>query len=101
MNVFMITGPTVNLTAGTTSGAVAIATGSNGPGVAIIRIRNAGTVDAFVEFGASGVTATLAASAPVAPGTVEAFRVPQGVTHAAAITASGSTVVYFTPGEGA
>ena len=101
MNVFMMTGPTVNLTAGTTSGAVAISTGSNGPGFSIIRIRNTGTVEAFVEFGGAAVTATTSASAPVAPGTVEAFRVPQGVTHAAAVTASGSAIVYFTPGEGA
>lgn len=62
-----------------------------------VRVFNAGSQTAFVNFGADNtVTATSANSMPVAPGAIEVFAVNSG-GWAAAI---GSGLIYFTPGDG-
>jgi hypothetical protein len=68
-----------------------------------IRIYNAGSVDAFVEFGDATVTATVPVggtpgSMPVPAGAVEVLTCAQ--SDVAAICASGTTTLYITPGEG-
>lgn len=63
------------------------------------RVYNAGSAVAFVSFGGSDVTASTATGTPIPPGAVEVFQ-PSGATHIAGITASGSTSLYITPGEG-
>jgi hypothetical protein len=86
---------TVNIAAGTSTGNVQVQTGGEARHV---RVFNSGAVIVFVEFGQSGVTASTSTSAPVAPGSVEIFSSPY--PYAAAITASSTATVYFTPGEG-
>lgn len=89
---------TVNATADNSTGSTAVAIT---PGVnPHVRVRNAGSVDVFVEFGGTDVTAATTTGLPLGPGGVEVFGLPNGATHFAAITASGSAVVYVTPGAG-
>lgn len=64
-----------------------------------VRVYNAGTVPVFIVFGREDAVATTGAT-PVAPGSTAIFTVPEGATHVAAITASGTATVYFTAGEG-
>lgn len=56
----------------------------------------------FIAAGDSGVTATATLPAdvtPIAPGEVEVIRIA-GCTHIAAITDTGTSDIYFTPGAG-
>jgi hypothetical protein len=87
--------PTVSLAATGTTSRVAVSTGSNNPN---IRLYNSGTVPVFVTCGEATVVATLAASMPVAPGTVEVIGCPQ--PYVAGITASSTATLYLTPGVG-
>lgn len=88
---------TVNVSATTSSQAVALATSP------VFRkdvvITNTGTTTAFVEFGGSAVTAAAASGLPVlGPGQI---RVHAGdATHAAVIMASSTATVYFSAGVG-
>ncbi len=97
---FTPTGATVNIAATGTTSAVALGTPSGQGGMAV-RVFNAGAATVFIEFGVSTVEAATASSMPVPAGAVETFSVGPSVTHAAAITASGTATVYFTPGQGA
>lgn len=90
-----VAGATVNIAAGTTTASVAVNTGKTSKH---IRVVNTGSVTVFVEFGESGVTASLATSIPILAGSAEIFGCPD--EYVAAITASGTGTVYFTPGEG-
>lgn len=67
-----------------------------------IQIANQGTTWAFVNFGVFGAVtpATVAASYPVAPGSVVIVSVDPEVTGASVILASGTASVTFTRGEG-
>src|SRR5690348_6636529 len=91
---------TVQISASTASSNVNLA-GS----VEQLRIVNSGSADAFVEFGDSSVTATApsgstAGSMRIFAGTVELITLQPNVTHAAAITSSGSTTIGLTTGAG-
>lgn len=98
IDVFQNNGSTVNLTAGTTTGSIALSgVGTGGT----VRVLNTGTVTVFINFGTSAVTATLAAGIPIPPNVPEAFCVGASITHMAAITASGTAVTYATTGQGA
>lgn len=93
---------TVNLSGTTSSSRVQVFLTT--PGVTsepVIRLYNAGTVAIFVEFGGSSVTAATTTGIPIAPGSVEAFRVDNSQTYVAGITASGTATLYATPGYGA
>ena len=97
VNAFYPNGSTVNLTASTSSGRVAV----TGPGTgANVRVYNSGTDTAFIAFGDSTVTASTTTGMPIPGGAVEMFTLPQNITNIAAITASGSPVLYFTTGQG-
>ena len=67
-----------------------------------IRVANTAATWAYVNFGplATVAAATVAASIPVAPGSVEVFTVDPLVTAATVILASGTGNVIFTRGEG-
>ncbi len=107
VNPFYPVGSTVNLTATTSTGRVALTaydlvTGS-------VRIYNSGTQDVFVEFGSSTVNAALATSMPIKAGNTETFALGETVrspsivtapTHVAVITASATSAVYLTSGTG-
>jgi hypothetical protein len=100
MSAFTATGNTVNLAVTIATGNVALGTLSS-PGGATVRIHNAGSATAFIEFGpSSAIVAALATSMPVPAGLVEAFTINPGITHMAAITASGTATIYATPGQG-
>lgn len=89
-----VPGTTVSLAATTVSASAQI---NPGKFSRHLRIVNTGSVTAFVEFGESGVAATTSAI-PILAGSVEIFSVPD--QYVAAITASGTAQMYFTPGEG-
>lgn len=82
-----------SLLAGVTSSRVAL-----DPLSSVVRVVNDGTATAFIQFGDSNVTATLA-KMPVRGGATETFS-KGTATHMAAIVASGTTQLYVTAGEG-
>jgi len=97
--------PTVNstLAATTTSDRVAL----QGVG-SVVRVNNVGTVEAFIAFGDSTITATAGGAATkasdgsgsVGAGATELFSVPLTITYAAGVTASGTTTLRLSRGEG-
>ena len=107
VNTFFPLGATVNLEADTSSDSVALT--AYDPSLGTVRIYNSGTVDVFVAFGTSGVTAALASGMPVKAGNTEVFGLGSTLlradttppTHVAMITASDTATVYLTSGVGA
>jgi len=87
---------TATLAVTATSGRVQIQTAS--PGAPNARIFNAGASIVFVECGGVAVVATVAASMPVAAGTVEVIGCQ--TSHLAAVTSTGTSTLYVTPGTG-
>jgi len=107
-NTFYPKNPTVNLGATTSSGRVALT--AFDPALGTVKLYNSGTVDVFVNFGDSSVTAATTTSMPLKGGNTEVFGVGDSMrdpsvttapTHVAMITASGSATVYATSGVGA
>lgn len=92
-------GDTVNLAVTATTGSVALT--RSGVGTQSIRVLNTGTQTVFINVGASAVTAVLATSMPIFPGTVETFLLKNDQTHVAAIAASTGSTLYITTGESA
>lgn len=97
-----ITGATISVAATTSSGSAAF--GAELPqGEFDVLVTNGGTVLAFVDFGNGAPTAS-AADTPIPGGGSRVLRMtnPQKapITHVAAITATGTATVYFTPGHG-
>lgn len=95
---FTPTGATVALSATGTSSQSAISGFPSTSGSGVMRVVNAGTAIAFIKWGSSAPTATTA-DMPILPGAIEVFSVGT-TTNVAAITASGTATVYFTPGNG-
>lgn len=88
---------TVSVSATTSTASTSIAAGDvQNP---CIRVYNAGTVVAFVTWGAGSATASATTCTPIAPGWSEVFYKANADT-VAAITATGTATVYFTPGNG-
>ena len=98
-SLFTPIGDTKNISAGTTTGSVAL-TGFTSVAGGSVRVHNAGSVTAFVRFGNSAITAVLTTAIPIPAGAVEAFELGAGCTHMAAITASSTATVYVTSGQG-
>ena len=92
---FSAGGPTVSLAVTGTTARVQVQTSP--PGSQHMRVYNSGTAAVFLACGDSAVVATLAASMPVAPGTVEIIGCAQ--TWVAGIS-GGTATVYITPGNG-
>ena len=93
---------TASVTATTSSSATALTLptqASATPRKIQVRMYNAGTATVFVHFGTSGVAATTG-NMPLPSGAIEVISVPEGTTHAATITSSGTGTVYFTAGLG-
>ncbi|MFC3469191.1 hypothetical protein ACFOHT_04865 [Massilia oculi] len=84
---------TVTLAATTTSARVQI-----DPNSSVVRVVNDGTATAFLHFGDVTV-ASNAAKMPIKAGATETFTTGTA-SHVAAVTASGTTNLYFTNGEG-
>lgn len=96
-------GATKNVSGTTTSANVLVTNGSPG-GRVQVRIVNPGTTTAFVKFGSdNNVAAVATADVPVLGGSssILTANVPaDGTLYAAAIMASGTATIYFTPGAG-
>lgn len=90
---------TVNINVGATTASVLVAAnGATRP----VRIYNDGTATAWINWGGSSVTATLAAGLPVPPGGCEVLTMQtDGATslYVAAIAAGATGKIYFTPGS--
>jgi len=95
--LFTPTGNRSDLSATTSSSRVALPTS----GFTSLRLTNSGSVTAYLKFGDNTVTASTSTGMDLLPGAVETIRLPPNCTHLAGITASGSTTVGVTPGEGA
>lgn len=66
-----------------------------------VRVVNSGTKTAFLNFGGSSVTATVAAGVPILAATVAKFTLnPKSTTMAAICGGSDSTTLYATTGQG-
>lgn len=71
------------------------------PGVCAIRVANVGTAVVFVEQVENAATAaSLTASVPVLPNTVEIFTFPNDKIGLAVYGSAAGSTVYITPGEG-
>jgi hypothetical protein len=94
LKTFMPSGAdTVSLAVTTASTRVALDVNSR-----VVRVVNDGTATAFIQFGDSNVTANTA-KMPIKAGATETFTTGTA-SHVAAVTASGTTNMYFTNGEG-
>lgn len=92
---FTSSGATVSLAATGTTARVQLQTSVTASN---LRVYNSGAVAVFVACGDVTVTATAAASLPVAPGTVEIIGC--GQQYVAGISAGTAATVYLTPGNG-
>lgn len=88
-------GATATLAASGVSSNVAL----NRAGANQVLVLNLGDAEAFIDFGDSAQTATTT-DTPVPAGGWIMLSVPPAATHAAAITATGTATLRFTPGDG-
>lgn len=86
-------------TATTTTSTTALTLPSPAPRRMQLRIFNNCATAPFIAWGTSGITATTARM-PLGPGSIELFSLPEGTTHVAQITASGTCSIYYSPGQG-
>ena len=98
MEAFSPVGVTVSLAVTSATGRVAL-TAPAGSGGFDVRLYNAGSSTVFVRFGGSTVDSTTA-YLPLPAGQTEVVSAGPGVTHVAAITASGTATLYATTGRG-
>ena len=99
MSAFTPIGNTVNVSATTSSGNVALTLPSWRDSFDV-RGVNGGTTLAFVNFGTdNAVTAATATSVPIAGGAERVFRVNPATTHMAAIMSSSTGTIYATTGR--
>lgn len=96
---FKATGDTVNIVVSAATQVIEIV-----PAGDVVRIFNGGTATVFIKFGASNVTATLAAGIPIGAGVTEIETPKERDTnnrlYVAAIAVGASGTIYFTPGVG-
>ena len=98
MQAFSPVGATVTRAVTTTTANVALTTPA-GSGGFDVRLYNLGPSLVFFRFGGSDVEATTAFT-PLPAGQTEVFSAGPGVTHVAAITATGTATLYATTGRG-
>lgn len=87
-------GTTSNMTASSVSANVAIS--ANAPSLVI---SNEGAVTVYVKFGADSTVVATTSDLPILAGSVQVFG-KGGASYVAAVTASSTAKVYFTPGYG-
>lgn len=90
-------GQTKTLAVTTTTARVQVLDNASSTSTYNVRIYNAGTVAAFINWGDGTVTAATT-DMPIAPGATEVLSL-QG-SNIAAITASGTATLYITEGSG-
>jgi hypothetical protein len=89
---------TVNIDTSSSSQSIQVSTSV--PSGQQVRVMNNGSATAWIRFGSTAPTVTLAAGMPVGPGVTEVFTVNAGPIWAAAIAAGSTGKIYFTPGSG-
>jgi len=89
---------TVNIDVSSTSQAVALVEANSTQ----VRVMNDGTATAWINWGATGVTAAVATGVPVGPGVTEVITIYDigAPLYIAAIAAGSTGKIYFTPGVG-
>jgi len=105
LNAFTPQNGATGLTASTTVAASNVAASgtlaANPNNLRQVRVLNASTSFAYVNFGGSGLdAATVAASMPILPQSAEVFTVDPSVTTVSVILNTGTGNVIFTRGEG-
>lgn len=90
---------TVNIDVSSSSQSVSLGTGG---GRQNVRMMNNGTATVWVNFGPTGVTASLTTGMPVGPGVTEVVTIEDygSQPYVAAIAAGATGKIYFTPGNG-
>ena len=95
---------TLLVSAATAAGGAINLSGAPVGGPCTVRVRNKGTVDAYVEFGKASVVATVPGATPgslsLAPGAVEFFSLDHGQKFVAVAVATGAPSVEVTTGNG-
>lgn len=91
---------TVNVAVGVASANVALGVIIGQLGQSQVEIVNISTSNTFVQFGGSGVVATLANGFPMLPNSRRVVTAPAGATYAAVIGSAANGFCYFTVGEG-
>jgi hypothetical protein len=86
---------TISLSAGTSSGAVALAGGGDS-----VVVTNTTTSLAYVRFGADPSVSAMTADMPVLANSRVMLSVNGLISHAAAVLVTGSGLVLFTRGDG-
>lgn len=86
-------------TAGTTTTTTALTLPSPAPRRMQLRTYNNCATAPFIAWGGAGITATTG-GLPLGPGAIELFSLPEGTTHVAQITASGTCSIYYSVGQG-
>jgi len=86
---------TVSLTAGTSSGSIAL----SGGGESVVVTNTTGAL-AYVRFGADASVAATNADMPVLPGSRVMLAVNPLISYVAAVLASGTGAILFTRGDG-
>lgn len=97
MDYITVVAPAANISATTTSASITIPNASDGNRPRYIRV--AATGQAFVNMGIGAATATVAGGTLVQNADAVVMQVPSGVTHIAAITATGTATVNVAPLE--
>lgn len=95
LSAFRVTGPTVSISATTTSGNVAIV-GHRGA----VAVHNTGDVWAYFASGIGNAVEADATSYWLAPQSTQAISIPTNHTYVAAETVSGTATIGITPGMG-
>lgn len=90
---------TVSVNASAVTSSVRFNDTSVNPAVPTVRVVNTGSVVVFVEFGDSAVEASATTSMPLRPDS-EMIVHPGGSSYCAAVTASGASTIFITPGYG-
>lgn len=93
--------PQATVTISCTSSSAATALPTVGAGqLRQVEISNAGTVAAFVEFGASTVTSAVASGYPYLANQTKVQTIKPDTTHVACITGGTTVTIYATVGIG-
>lgn len=80
--------------------AAGVGLAGSGGGYVNLRIYNATAAVAFISWGMSAQTATVAASFPVGPGASPVINMGCPATNVGCILSAGTGNVYFSPGGG-
>ena len=97
-DIMHVNNPSVTLSANSSTSA-SVAFPTRRPAGLNIKVYNSGNTPVYIRSGISSVAAA-AGDGFVSPNAVEVFRLSDGDTHLAALTAGGSAILYIQMGAG-